>query len=159
MKSFVIAIGLAAAVVPLGACSNQGDTAAAPQNANPTGLVITNARLMLPPVAGNPAAIYFDIVNDGKSNVAIRSAAVKGAKSAVLHDMMMWDSKPTMGEMPPLMLTPGMKESFKPGGKHVMAYDLSPDIKAGGTTEMTLTIAGGDTVTTKVPVMAAGDER
>lgn len=159
MRSLIAVAALAVATLPLGACSDKGDTQAAAKDTNPTGLVITNARLMLPPVAGNPAAIYFDIANDGKRNVAVRSASVKDAKSAVMHDMMEYNFKQTMGEMPPLMLRPGDKVSFKPGGKHVMVYDLSPDIKAGGSTEMTLTIAGGDSITTSVPVKAAGDER
>ena len=107
------------------------------------------------------AAIMFNFAskNAGKRNVAIRSASVKDAKSAQLHDMMEYDFKQTMGEMPPLMLQPGASVEFKPGGKHVMVYDLSPTIKVGDSTEMTLTIAGGDSITTKVPVMAADTDR
>ncbi|MXP28445.1 copper chaperone PCu(A)C [Porphyrobacter algicida] len=159
MKKYLAAICLATAGITLAACSGTADTQKTAEDANPTGLEITNARLLLPPVKGNPAAIYFTVKNTGKRNVAIRSASVKDAKSAQLHDMMEYDFKQTMGEMPPLMLQPGASVDFKPGGKHVMVYDLSPTIKVGDSTEMTLTIAGGDSITTKVPVMAADTDR
>ena len=49
---------------------------------------------------------------------------------------------------------------FEPGGKHVMAFDLSPELKAGAKTELTLTIAGGDKMrAVEVPVEAADAER
>ena len=58
-----------------------------------------------------------------------------------------------------LELQPGDEVSFEPGGKHVMAFEVSPELQPGGTTEVTLTIAGGDKHSFEVPVMAAGEER
>lgn len=155
MKTVLAAVALSLA---LAGCS-QSDEAATPTDENPTGLVISNARLMLPPVAGNPAAVYFDLKNDGTRAIAVRRADVADAKSAAMHDMMEYNRAMTMAEMGPLTVPQGQTIKFEPGGKHVMAYDLSPELKAGGKTELTLTIAGGDKVSAEVPVLVAGAER
>lgn len=158
MKTLSAAM-LAAIAVSLAACSDGAETAKAVDEANPTGLAISNARLMLPPVAGNPAAIYFDLKNEGNRAVAVRRADVADAKSASMHDMMEYDRAMTMADMGPTTVKQGETVKFEPGGKHVMVFDLSPEIRAGGKTEMTLTVAGGDKVSFEVPVLAAGSER
>lgn len=149
----------AAATLLMASCSDSAQTVEPEAEANPTGLTVSNARLMLPPVAGNPAAIYFDLKNEGSRAIAVRRADVADAKSAEMHDMMEYDRAMTMGEMGPTTVPAGETVKFEPGGKHVMVFDLSPEIVAGGTTEMTLTVAGGDKVSFDVPVQAAGAER
>jgi copper(I)-binding protein len=151
-------LAAAAMALALGACS-QSDQAVKPADENPTGLTISNARLLLPPVAGNPAAVYFDLKNDGKRAVAVRRADVTDAKSASMHDMMEYNREMTMADMGPITVKQGETLKFEPGGKHVMAFDLSPELKAGGKTELTLTVAGGDKVSAELPVQAAGAER
>lgn len=148
----------AALTLSLAACS-QSDEAAKAVNDNPTGLTVSNARLLLPPVTGNPAAVYFDLKNEGTRAVAVRRADIADAKSASMHDMMEYNREMTMADMGPTTVKQGETLKFEPGGKHVMAFDLSPELKAGGKTEMTLTIAGGDKVSVEVPVQAAGSER
>lgn len=160
IKQLRVALTLAVGSVALAACSdNAPDQIEAEVPEGIAGLEITNARMMLPPVSGNPAAVYFDLAYGGEKNIAIRRADVAGAERAELHDMMEYNFEMTMGEMPPLMMEPGDEVSFEPGGKHVMAFNLSPDLAAGGTTEVTLTIAGGDKHSFEVPIQAAGDER
>lgn len=155
MKSVLAAVALSFA---LAACS-QSEPAKPGADENPTGLVVTNARLLLPPVAGNPAAVYFDLKNEGARAVALRRADIADAKNASMHDMMEYNREMTMADMGPTTIKQGETLKFEPGGKHVMAFDLSPELKAGGKTEMTLTIAGGDKVSVEVPVQAAGAER
>lgn len=159
MKTLFAAAALTAASLSLAACSDGAQEPEAATDANPTGLTVSNARLMLPPVAGNPAAIYFDLKNEGERAVAVRRADVADAKSASMHDMMEYNREMTMADMGPLTIPAGETVKFEPGGKHVMVFELSPEITAGGTTEMTLTVAGGDKVSFPVPVQAAGAER
>jgi hypothetical protein len=45
---------------------------------------------------------------------------------------------------------------FAPGGKHVMAFDLSDKLAAGGTAELTITFADGDKISAPLAVEAAG---
>ena len=158
MKTLLAAVALAAGTLSLSACSGAEETAPK-AGENPTGLVVSNARLLLPPVAGNPAAVYFDLRNDGKRAIAVRSADVAGAKTASMHDMMEYNREMTMADMGPLNVPQGKTIKFEPGGKHVMAFDLSPELKAGGRTELTLTVAGGDKASFDVPVEAANAER
>ena len=114
---------------------------------------------MLAPVAGNPAAVYFDLAYDGDRNIALNRAQVKGAKSAMFHDYGEYDFKVQMMEMLPVPLKKGTELQFKPGSKHLMAMDVSPDLKAGGTTEATIIVSGGGRQTFPVEIRAAGDER
>ena len=158
MRPLFAAAALAAGTLSLAACSGSQKPAPADE-ANPTGLVVSNARLLLPPVSGNPAAVYFDLKNDGKRAIAVRRADIADAKTASMHDMMEYNRAMTMADMGPLNVPPGETVKFAPGGKHVMAFDLSPGLKAGGKTELTLTVAGGDKASFEVPVEAAGAER
>ena len=158
-KHFSIAAALAISGLSLAACSGGSEDAPAAAEEGIAGLTISNPRMMLAPVPGNPAAIYMDMAYDGDRNIAIRRVDVAQAGRAELHDMMEYDFEMTMAEMPPLMLQPGDKVSFAPGGKHVMAFDVSPELQPGGRTEVTFTIAGGDKQSFEVPVMAAGEER
>lgn len=160
MKPVYAALLLAGTGLALAACSDGAETSvedAAPEGI--AGLEITNVRMMLPAVTGNPAALYFDIAYDGERNIAIRNADVAGADRAELHDTMEYGSEMVMGEMPPLMMRPGDRVSLEPGGKHVMAFDLSPDLVAGGTTEVTLIVAGGDKHSFEASIQAAGENR
>jgi copper(I)-binding protein len=145
----VAALGLATA--GLAGCSEAPDPAeAAPEG--PEGISVTDARLMLPAVAGNPGAVYFEVKNDGEKNRMLRAAAVAGAGSAMMHSA-------DMQEMPQLAVPPGESVKFEPGGQHVMAMDLADTVTAGGTAEVTLTFVGGDKFSFPAEVRAAGDER
>lgn len=158
MRHNLTLAALAAATLALASCS-QPEQAAAPAEDNPTGLVISNARVMLPPVKGNPAAVYFDVKNEGQRAVTIRAADVADAKSAMMHGMVDNGGTMTMAELVPQALKPGETLAFAPGGNHVMAFDLSPEMTPGAKTELTLTIAGGDKVSAEAVVKAAGSER
>ncbi|XUU59978.1 copper chaperone PCu(A)C [Erythrobacter sp. HA6-11] len=123
------------------------------------GMTIDNARLVLPPVAGNPAAVYFDLAYDGERALTIRKAEVAGAESAMLHEYAEFEGKMQMMEALPIGITKGDKLEFKPGEKHVMAFGIPEDIEAGASVDVTLTVAGGATQTFAAEVRAAGEER
>jgi copper(I)-binding protein len=53
-------------------------------------------------------------------------------------------------------LESGKSVEFKPGGNHVMLFDLAPTLKAGGVTELTITLDNGDKATTKAKVLGPG---
>lgn len=151
---FALALGAAS----LAGCSQEADEPAAAPTAD-VALDVSNARLMLPAVSGNPAAIYFDVTNTGDRNYAIRRVDVKGAESADLHGSMEMDGQMTMDGVGQILVNAGQTESLKPGGFHVMVFGLDPALQAGGTTDMTLTVVGGKQKTFPVEIRAAGDER
>ena len=47
---------------------------------------------------------------------------------------------------------------FAPGGKHVMLFDVSPDLAAGGTTAMTVAFQGSPAVTVQATLVAPGGD-
>ena len=150
------ALGLATA--GLTACGEQPEQADTASDV-PDGISVTNARLMLPAVEGNPGAVYFNISNDSTSNRMIRAVSVAGAGSAVLHQMGTWNRQPSMDEIFQIDVPANGELKFEPGGLHVMANDLADTVTAGSTADVTLTFVGGDKITFPAEVRAAGDER
>ncbi len=146
-----LALGIAA----LGPVGCGEEPAAEAEAGTVDGIAITNARLMLPAVAGNPGAVYFDLANSGERDRMIRAASVEGAGSAMMHV-----TEPTgMQETLQVMAKAGETVKFEPGGTHVMAMNLADTIAAGGQANVTVTFVGGDEVTFPAEVRAAGDER
>ena len=159
-KPICAAILLAGTTLGLAACGAASDDAAAAADADTIpGIEVTNARLMLPPVEGNPAAIYFDLANNGERNIAFRNAEVEKAGRAEIHDMMEYNFEMTMGEAPPIMVETGSMVAFEPGGKHVMAFELAEGFKEGDTTKVTLIAAGNKRHSFEATAQAAGDDR
>ena len=159
MKGILAAVALAGTTLGLAGCGETPEKPVAEQTTGIPGMKISNARMVLAPVPGNPAALYFDLAYDGDDNLALNRAEVKGAKSAMFHDYGEYDFKRHMMEMLPVPLKKGDKIEFKPGGKHLMAMDVSPDLKPGRTTEATIIVSGGARQTFPVEIRAAGDER
>jgi hypothetical protein len=151
-------VALAMATIMLAGCSGTPDEAAATA-VDDIALEVSNARLMLPAVSGNPGAVYFDVENTGERNYAIRRADVAGASTTELHGSMEMDGQMMMDSVGQVLVEAGGKQSFEPGGFHVMVFDLDPSIEAGGSTDMTLTVVGGKQKTFSVEIRAAGDER
>lgn len=154
-------IGLtAASTMALAACgSGASDPADAPAEDVIKGVTIENARLVLAPVAGNPAAVYFDFAYEGERAFSLGRVAVDGAESALMHQYGEYNFEVQMMEALPIPVTSGSQIEFKPGDLHVMAFDLSPELQAGGSTDVTLTVSGGRKHKFTADIRAAGDER
>jgi periplasmic copper chaperone A len=154
-------LGGMAAMLSMGltACGGDADAPAAVVAGQVPGMTVTNARLVLAPVAGNPAAVYFDLAYEGDKGLTIRKAEVEGAGMAMMHDYGEYDFKVQMMEALPVALTKGTKLAFEPGGLHVMAMEPKADLKPGDTVKVTLTMSGGMTQVFDAEVRAAGEER
>ncbi|MEM6908820.1 MAG: copper chaperone PCu(A)C [Pseudomonadota bacterium] len=152
-------VSLTAVCSILVACGGNTEPQAEPVEGIIPGLEISNARMLLAPVSGNPAAVYFDVEYNGERGLSISGAEVEGAESATVHDMMEYNFEMTMSEASPVPMTKGTKVAFEPGGKHVMAFGLDESIAPGTTAEVTLKISGGKTHKFDAEVRSAGDER
>lgn len=117
------------------------------------GISVSEARLVLPLVAGNPGAAYFDLTNGGDKPAELAGAYVEGAQSAEIHETM----GGTMNLSAGTSLPAGETVRFQPGGKHVMVFGLADTLKAGSTTEMTLTFADGDKVSVPLKVVTLAE--
>jgi copper(I)-binding protein len=116
------------------------------------GLSVSDGVLILPAVAGRPGAAYFTIANNGDKPTSLAAVYVEGTAKAEIHETM-------GGKMQPLLkldLPVGATVKFERGGKHVMLFDLADTLAAGSTTEMTLTFAGGDKLSTPLRIESAG---
>ncbi len=116
------------------------------------GLSVSAGTLVLPAVSGNPGAAYFALNNGSGKVVTLAAVSVDEAGKAEMHET----SGVAMTPLVALEVKAGETVSFDHGGKHVMLFDLSPKLAAGGTAEMTLTFADGDKLSAPLKIEAAG---
>lgn len=155
----------ASALLPLLAACSQGSES--PQKAEDKGgaqatapgLTVSNQRVVLAPVAGNPAAVYFDLAYKGAPGMSLTEVEVEGAGMTMIHDYAESAGKMRMTMADAVPLTEGTPVTFAPGGLHVMAMDPEAGLKPGGTAKVTLIFSDGKKVTVEAPVRAAGEER
>lgn len=156
----ILGMGAASALaLTLAACGGEAEVAEAAPEGVIEGITIENARMVLAPVEGNPAAIYFDFAYEGDRAFSLGRVTVDGAESATIHQFGEYDFKVQMMEALPIPVTGGTKVEFKPGDFHVMAFNPSPELQPGGKTEVTLKVSGGDEHTFEAEIRAAGEER
>lgn len=151
----------AACLLPLiSACSQGSESSDKAETAvTAPGLTVSNARVVLAPVAGNPAAVYFDLAYKGAPGVSLTEVEVEGAGMTMIHDYAESAGKMRMTMADSVPLAEGAPVTFAPGGLHVMAMDPETGLKAGGTAKVTLILSDGSKVTVDAPVRAAGEER
>lgn len=150
------AVSLAMGTAACGGPAEETTTQAPPEG--PAGISVTEGRLNMPTVAGNPGALYFTIANGDSGEISILGADVIGAGRAELHQTAQVDGAMTMQETPEVPVPAGDTVKFAPGGLHVMAFDLDPSLAVGGETEVTLTFSNNDKLSFPVKILAAGDD-
>jgi copper(I)-binding protein len=133
------------------AAAEQTSSAPAAPDAKP-GISVGGGTLVLPAVKGNPGAAYFTVTNSGSAPVTLAAVHVDGAGKAEMHETVGGSMQPLKDVAVPA----GGSVTFAQGGKHVMLFDLDPGLAAGGTSEVTLTFAGGDKASAPLNVEAMG---
>lgn len=147
------------ALVPIGACQQEAPQAKERASSvlpgdtvEQGGLAAAYGRLVLPAVKGNPGAAYFRIFNGTEKPVSIVGVSIRGAGMAHMHRT----QRDSMNALDEVIIKPTWTQRFIPGGRHVMAMDLDPKLKAGGKTEMILTFADGQTITVPLRIETVG---
>jgi len=147
-----------AMALALGACGKAPDSPTASNEATLTGpdakpgLVASDGKLVLPVIAGRPAAVYFTVRNDGAEPVTLAAVSILGAGKAEMHET----KGGSMGKVDSLPIDPGASVVFAPGGLHVMVFELPTTLKAGGKAELTMTFSDGDKLSMPLTVEAMG---
>ena len=141
-----------AAVLALGACHKAPTPDAAPQTQVKAGIVLSDGRLVLPAVKGNPAAAYFTLANQAGAAAHVVKVEVAGASSAEMHETAGGQMRAT----PELDINPGQHMLFSPGGRHVMVFGLPASVKPGDKLELTLHFRSGHIATTQLKAESAG---
>lgn len=119
-------------------------------------LTVKDASVQLPVVSGRPGAAYFTIKGGAQATslVAVSSPA---AIRAEMHEMKEEGGMMTMAPLKDVAIPAGGTVEFKPGGKHIMLFDISPSVRAGGTVPLRLSFADGKTVEVKAAARTMGD--
>ena len=159
IRRAALAIVVGASAAMLTACSDASDVPAQVADETAAGLTVSNARVVLAPVSGNPAAVYFDLSYAGAAPVTLTAVTVEGAGMTMIHDYAESAGKMQMTMAGPIALAQGTPVTFAPGGLHVMAMEPADTLAAGGTAKVTLTLSDGTSTTIDAPVRAAGEER
>lgn len=126
--------------------SAEVSSAAPAENAAPSG------HLVLPIIAGRPAAAYVNWRNTGPAPVTITGVVISSAKTAEMHETRGTEMAP----LPRLKLDPGDSTDFKPGGRHVMVFGLRKSVKAGDSIGFKLVLEDGRRLVGSLKVEAAG---
>ncbi|MEX0958124.1 MAG: copper chaperone PCu(A)C [Burkholderiales bacterium] len=88
------------------------------------------------------AGVFLDITSSADARLVGVESPVAG--KAELHYMRMDDGVMRMRKVEAIDLPGGATVSLKPGGYHVMLFDLRQPLKPGETIPLTLTVVGGD---------------
>lgn len=119
-------------------------------------LTVTEASVQLPVVSGRPGAAYFT-VKGGAQATSLVSVSSPVAIRAEMHEMKQEGGMMTMAPLKDVAIPAGGTIEFKPGGKHVMLFDISPSVRAGGTIPLRLSFADGKTIEVSAAARTVGD--
>jgi len=104
---------------------------------------VDGAYVRLSPNPDNPSAAYFTI-HGGSAPVTLRAIETDAAVRLETHESMMQDGMATMAPIESVDVPAGAKIEFKPGGRHVMLWQINQQAVAAGKVEFKMTFSNGD---------------
>lgn len=104
-----------------------------------------------PPHAPNSAA-FMMLKNSGDETVSLLNAKTPAAGVLELHTHAMHDGMMKMRQVESIEVPANGMTELKPGGLHVMLFDLQKPLKEGETLPLTLTFSDGTQITQEVPI-------
>lgn len=122
----------------------------------PAEVAADHAYVRLPAVARNPAATYFTL-HGGPVDVTLLSVESNVAIRAEMHESMKSGAMTQMKPISGVALPAHGDVKFRPGGKHVMLFDMNPGIKRGSKVPLLFTFTNGQRVRAFAIAIAAGD--
>ena len=136
------------ALVVLAACSSGGGT---------PGTMTASSAWARPSTGMDRAAAAYVVITNGTGQAdALVGASSPAAKTVEVHETTVGDSG--MMAMKPVTSVPipvGGTLELKPGSYHIMLIDLTSELKAGDTIQLTLTFAKAPPVTVTAEVRAS----
>lgn len=123
----------------------------------PAELKADKAWVRLPAVSGNPGAAYFALTGGDKGDVLL-AVTTPAALRSEMHESMKGDhGMMAMAPVKDVAVGPRAAVVFAPGGKHVMLFDLGPQVAAGKRIPLALSFASGKRLEVEAMVVGAGD--
>ncbi len=161
MTCKLVLTGLSALALTLAGCGQNSDapSPAASESAvigpdSAPGVVVSAATVRLPAMAGSPGIAYFTATLSGADARRIAGVYIEGVGRAEMHETTATNGVSSMKPVKNVALIPGQPTQFKAGGLHVMLFEVGDMLKAGGTTEITITLDNGDKVSAPAKVEA-----
>lgn len=105
---------------------------------------------------GETTAIYLLIKNNGTQADRLISASCDAAMMSQAMESSMEGDVMSMGDVPVIELPAGGTVELKPGSYHIMLMDLTKELKAGSTIQLTLEFEKAGKMNLEVPVLVIG---
>lgn len=119
-------------------------------------VVVEQAWVRLPAVAGRPAAGYF-IATASAGGEELGQVTSPSAR-VEMHETTTGGGVTKMAPLKKAIFAEGEKLRFAPGGKHLMLMDLDPKLKAGDSLTLSFAFKQAPPVTVDARLMAPGEE-
>ncbi|KQM28925.1 MULTISPECIES: copper chaperone PCu(A)C [unclassified Sphingomonas] len=118
---------------------------------------VEDAWVRLPAVPGRPAAGYAT-VSGGSSTTALIGVTTSAAARSELHESMTGHGgMAAMRPLKELSFAQDKQVLLRPGGAHVMLFDVKPGLRPGATIPLTFRFDGWEDVTVDAKLVGAGD--
>lgn len=98
-----------------------------------------------PPNAKN-TAIFLKIKNNTAQNIALVDAECDLSEYTEIHTILREGDKMTMIKVPELTINANSSLELKPGGDHIMLFDLKKPITKDSKANLTLTFSNGESL-------------
>ena len=107
-------------------------------------------------IKARPAAGYFSLRNAGDKPVTLTGARSPACGMLMLHESKEENGVASMRPVASVVVPAGGTLDFAPGGYHLMCMQPLPALKVGASVMVTLTFAGGQTLSAPFPVKGPG---
>ena len=115
-------------------------------------LIIENPYARATPPNATNSAIFMTIKNTGDATRTLVSATTSAAKKVELHTVIKTDGMMKMREVDTIEIPKDQEVMLKPGGLHIMLFNLAQPLKESDFIDVTLNFADGDKEVFKAPV-------
>ena len=119
---------------------------------------VDGAWVRLGAVRGRPAAAYFTI-HGGPTARTLINVTTDVTLRSEMHETMARGSMSSMTPLASIIIPADAAVAFKPGGRHVMLFDVNPGITPGSAITLTLTFGDGTRIVQDAKVVGAGDSQ
>lgn len=120
-------------------------------------LDVEDAWVRLPAVPGRPGVAYFT-VEGGPTARTLHRVTADYAVRAEMHESMGAGGRMSMRPLATVPIPAGETVEFKPGGRHVMLFDIDRRAKPGGSTLLTFIFDNNERLYRKAWIIGPGDQ-
>jgi copper(I)-binding protein len=157
MKRLVPIMAASLALAGCGEAAHHDHDAAGNMAATNSASAAAGPVVRLAAVPGRPAAGYFDYRVAGDRG-ALVSVSSPQAGRIEMHETMDMNGMSRMRPLERIAVRDGETLHFAPGGRHLMLFDVSRDVAAGGRIDLVLRFERGDPVTLSATLVPTGGD-